>query len=57
MEYFDDLVKETKNEFAGKVAEGVSAGDVTDFIDYLSDLVDSDFSSKTFISYTSLTLI
>ena len=33
MNYFDDLVKETNNEYAGLVSEGVSAGDVTDYID------------------------
>ena len=32
-EYFDDLLKATGNEFGSKVSDGVEAGDVSDYID------------------------
>ena len=31
--FLNDIVKESKNEFAGVVADGVEAGDVQGFID------------------------
>ena len=31
--YFDDLLKATGNEFGSKVSDGIEAGDVSDYID------------------------
>jgi len=53
MDYFDDLVKETKNEYAGKVAEGVAAGDVTDFIDSGSFVLNALVSGSIFGGFPS----
>ena len=53
MNYFDDLVKETNNEYAGLVSEGVSAGDVTDYIDSGSYVLNALVSGSIFGGFPS----
>jgi len=52
-EYLQDLVKETGNEYAGVVADGVSAGDVTDYIDSGSYVLNALSSGSIFGGFPS----
>ena len=45
MGFLDTVIKESGNEFAGLVSEGIAAGDITDYVDtgsYICLLYTSD---------------
>ena len=48
MGFLDSVIKESGNEFAGLVSEGIAAGDITDYVDTGSYIVNALVSGSLF---------
>ena len=48
MSFLDTVIKESGNEFAGLVSEGIAAGDITDYVDTGSYIVNALVSGSLF---------
>ena len=48
MGFLDTVIKESGNEFAGLVSEGIAAGDITDYVDTGSYIVNALVSGSLF---------
>ena len=55
-DFLKDIIKETGNEYASLVADGVEAGDTDTFIDTGSYIFNALLSGSISVSYTHLTL-
>ena len=56
MGFLDSVIKESGNEFAGLVSEGVAAGDITNYVDTGSYIFNALVSGSLFggcLLYTS----
>ena len=50
-EFLKDIIKETGNEYAGIVSEGVEAGDVANFIDTGSYIFNALISGSLMVDF------